>query len=230
MEIVYKVFAASRLESNITDYERLNNIKTFVFSNPFTMSGKSQSPDITEQYNRKTILTTEHCFPFIKTRIKIDKAKTREVVLTPIEVSIADIEDKAAKLAAAVKGASITLIHLSLVGIVGSAVNGGPLMVAQQFLRLPNLQIPLKMLSMKDYLAQLGTIFSPEVRETYPLEFRLKLIESLKQLTTHATHGKELLRADFKKRNDEKEKDSYYHLSNRYLMDKLVLRILYTYF
>ena len=50
----------------------------FVYRTPFTKSGKARG-DITEQYMRKTILTTEEHFPYVRTRIKV--WESREVLI-----------------------------------------------------------------------------------------------------------------------------------------------------
>lgn len=41
-----------------------------MFSTPFTPTGKAHG-DIAEQWKRKTILTVENSFPYIKKRIKV---------------------------------------------------------------------------------------------------------------------------------------------------------------
>ena len=42
----------------------------FVFSTPYTATGKAHG-DITEQCMRKTILTTQESFPYVKRRSKV---------------------------------------------------------------------------------------------------------------------------------------------------------------
>ena len=59
------------------------------------------STPLAEQYKRKTILTTVNHFPYIKTRIQV--AQQKQIVLTPIEVAIEDIQMKVAKIDAAIK-------------------------------------------------------------------------------------------------------------------------------
>ena len=123
------------LMCKLTDYERLTNINKFIFATPFCPGGGARG-DITEQHNRKTIIASENFFPFVKTRIKIAKDLTREVILTPIEVASEDISEKAANLATAIHNRNYTLIQLNMSGIVASTVQAGPLHVASTFLRL----------------------------------------------------------------------------------------------
>lgn len=125
----------SILMTKLTDYERLTNINRFIFATPFCPGGGARG-GITEQHNRKTIITAERCFPFVKTRIPIAKDLTREIVLTPIEVAAEDIAEKAENLASAIHNKKYTLIQLNMGGIVATTVNAGPLHVAVTFLRL----------------------------------------------------------------------------------------------
>lgn len=41
-----------------------------MYCTPFTLDGRAHG-DLNEQYKRKTILTTSHAFPYIKTRINV---------------------------------------------------------------------------------------------------------------------------------------------------------------
>ena len=122
----------------LTDYEKHNNVKKFIFSTPFTLSGSAHG-DVGDQFNKKTILVTENSFPFVKQRIKTIKELTQEITLTPIEVAIEDVETKISKLQAAIDGGSKTLIQLELSSIVATSVMAGPLHVAQTFLRFLNI-------------------------------------------------------------------------------------------
>ena len=60
----------------------------FTFSSPFARDGqgvvRSGHGPMEEQWQERTILTTERCFPYLKTRIKIIKTETSE--LSPIQV------------------------------------------------------------------------------------------------------------------------------------------------
>lgn len=54
---------------------RICLIGRFAFNTPFTPSGKAHG-DVTEQYMRKTILTSMECFPYVKKRSKVVKLDT----------------------------------------------------------------------------------------------------------------------------------------------------------
>jgi hypothetical protein len=43
----------------------------FIFETPFTKKGGQVHGDMSEQYKRKTILTVEATFPYLKRRLKI---------------------------------------------------------------------------------------------------------------------------------------------------------------
>ena len=129
------LFLVSILESNVTEYEWHSCLKKFVFDCPFTNSGSAHGA-LDDQFNKKTILTTENSFPFVKVRIKIDHSKTREVILTPIEVATEDLANKVKILASNIENKNTTLLQLSLSGMVATTVNAGPLFVAETFLRL----------------------------------------------------------------------------------------------
>jgi len=49
-------FEERELEERVTDFERNNNLRTFMYETPFTREGKSRG-EIEEQYKRRTILT-----------------------------------------------------------------------------------------------------------------------------------------------------------------------------
>ncbi|KAJ8040484.1 Dedicator of cytokinesis protein 7 [Holothuria leucospilota] len=116
-----------------TAFELYNNIKRFVFATPFTKDGKAHG-DIGAQYKRKTILTTAHSFPYIKTRVSI--IKREEVVLSPAEVAIEDIQKKTHELTLATlqEPPDAKMLQMVLQGCIGTTVNQGPMEVALIFL------------------------------------------------------------------------------------------------
>ena len=126
------VFVFSELRDRVTAYERNHNICRFIFATPFTTDG-SPHGDLADQYKRKTILTTVNHFPYIKTRIQV--AQQKQIVLTPIEVAIEDIQMKVAKLDAAMKGNDPKILQMELQGCIGTTVNQGPIEIARVFLR-----------------------------------------------------------------------------------------------
>ena len=46
----------------------------FIYATPFTLDGRAHG-ELHEQYKRKTILTTNHFFPYIKTRVNVIERK-----------------------------------------------------------------------------------------------------------------------------------------------------------
>lgn len=69
-------------------------LERFVYATPFTPGGKAHG-ELREQCKRKTILTVATHFPYLKTRIRVVSRK--QIVLSPIEVAIEDIQKKTAE-------------------------------------------------------------------------------------------------------------------------------------
>lgn len=65
-----------------------------MYATPFTPGGKAHG-ELREQCKRKTILTVATHFPYLKTRIRVVARK--QIVLSPIEVAIEDIQKKTAE-------------------------------------------------------------------------------------------------------------------------------------
>lgn len=84
-------FEEKELQKRITEFERNNNIKRFMFETPFTKAGKARG-EIHEQFKRRTILITSHSFPYMKKRIEV--VKKTDSVLHPIEVAIDEMQSK----------------------------------------------------------------------------------------------------------------------------------------
>uniref|UniRef100_A0A8C2KSE2 Dedicator of cytokinesis 6 n=1 Tax=Cyprinus carpio TaxID=7962 RepID=A0A8C2KSE2_CYPCA len=59
-------FDTYELKERITYFDKNYNLRTFMYCTPFTLDGRAHG-DLHEQYKRKTILTTSHAFPYIKT-------------------------------------------------------------------------------------------------------------------------------------------------------------------
>ena len=122
------------IDRNLTSYEVNKNLRKFWFATPFTKDGKSHG-GIVDQYNRKTIISVENYFPFVKSRIKVVKEETREIILTPIEVATEDIAAQLCKLRSAMNDRSVMLLHMVVQSCVATAVQAGPVEVAKVFLR-----------------------------------------------------------------------------------------------
>lgn len=116
-----------------THFDRNFNIKRFVYATPFTIGGKAHG-ELHEQYKRKTILTTANHFPYVKTRIQVVHRK--QIVLTPIEVAIEDIQKKTAELAQSTQQdpPDPKILQMVLQGCIGTTVNQGPMEMAIVFL------------------------------------------------------------------------------------------------
>lgn len=63
-------FDTYELKERITYFDKNYNLRMFMYCTPFTLDGRAHG-DLHEQYKRKTILTTSHAFPYIKTRINV---------------------------------------------------------------------------------------------------------------------------------------------------------------
>ncbi|XP_043910690.1 dedicator of cytokinesis protein 7-like [Protopterus annectens] len=121
------------LKHRISAFERNFNLRSFVYSTPFTRDGRPHG-ELHEQFKRKTILTTSSAFPYVKTRISVTRKE--EMELTPIEAAIEDMQKKTQELASATQQEppSPKILQMVLQGSVGTTVNQGPLEVAQVFL------------------------------------------------------------------------------------------------
>lgn len=122
-----------------------------MYCTPFTLDGRAHG-ELNEQYKRKTILTTSHAFPYIKTRINVihkEEVCSRgaglfrwlgctqrgcqlwllcfllQIILVPIEVAIEDMQKKTQELAFATTQdpADAKMLQMVLQGCVGTTVN-----------------------------------------------------------------------------------------------------------
>lgn len=126
-------FDSWELESRHTSFERNFGIKRFIYSTPFTFDGRAHG-QLYEQCKRKTILTTTHAFPYVKTRIQVQNR--HQLVLSPIEVAIEDVQKKTNELFVAVNQEPVDpkILQMVLQGCVGTTVNQGPAEIAFVFL------------------------------------------------------------------------------------------------
>jgi hypothetical protein len=103
-------------------------LRRFTYATPFTLDGRAHGA-LHEQYKRRTILTTTHALPYMKTRVPVvDREHTD---LTPIEVAIDDVTKKTRQLRAACEQEPIDVKMLQMVlqGSIGTTVNQGPIEV-----------------------------------------------------------------------------------------------------
>uniref|UniRef100_A0AAV2LDR5 DOCKER domain-containing protein n=1 Tax=Knipowitschia caucasica TaxID=637954 RepID=A0AAV2LDR5_KNICA len=110
------------LEDRKTDFEKSHNIRRFVFETPFTVSGKKQG-GVDEQCKRRTVLTTTHCFPYVKKRIAV--MYQHQTDLSPIEVAIDEMSGKVAELRLLCSASDVDMIKLQL-KLQGSISVQGP--------------------------------------------------------------------------------------------------------
>ncbi|GCB72056.1 hypothetical protein scyTo_0001806 [Scyliorhinus torazame] len=122
-----------------TDFEKSHNIQRFVFEMPFTISGKKQG-GVEQQCKRRTILTTMHCFPYVKKRIPV--MYQQHIDLNPIEVAIDEMGNKVTELQTLCSSSDVDMIklQLKLQGSVIVQVNAGPLAYARAFLEEANVK------------------------------------------------------------------------------------------
>ncbi|KAK6167208.1 hypothetical protein SNE40_021299 [Patella caerulea] len=178
-------FDEKELNDRLTDFERNNNIRKFMFETPFTKGGKAQG-QIDEQHKRRTILYTSNTFPYVKKRIPVCNRK--EIVLQPIEVAIDEMQVKVLEIKAVVSSTipDIIKLHLKLQGSVNPQVHSGPLAYAQNFLS------PEKIRNYKDdKVATLKHVFRDFVNSCKDaLDLNAKLITSeQKEYHEHLTQG-----------------------------------------
>lgn len=145
-------FDTYELKERVTYFDKNYNLRNFMYCTPFTLDGRAHG-ELNEQYKRKTILTTSHAFPYIKTRINVihkeevcsgggavlqvdayQQACHRsllwsppppQIILVPIEVAIEDMQKKTQELAFATNQdpADPKMLQMVLQGCVGTTVN-----------------------------------------------------------------------------------------------------------
>ncbi|BES88459.1 Hypothetical protein domain [Nesidiocoris tenuis] len=157
----------------VTEFEQNHNISTFMFETPFTKDGKPRGTPA-EQYKRRTILTTDYAFPYVKKRLKV--IHRVESDLTPIEVALDEMRQRVSELEEVVftKPPDVKKLQLKLQGSVAVQVNAGPLAYASAFLD-PALspQFP------DDKVEELKDVFREFVRVCYAaLQLNSRLVRS----------------------------------------------------
>ncbi|XP_042890658.1 dedicator of cytokinesis protein 9-like isoform X3 [Penaeus japonicus] len=120
-----------------TEFERNNNINTFMFETPFTLEGKAHGK-LEEQWKRRVILKTDYHFPYVKKRIQI--VETEVLEMSPIEVAIDEMESRVKELLEIINKhpTDVKKLQLKLQGSISVQVNAGPLAYASTFLEETN--------------------------------------------------------------------------------------------
>ncbi|XP_045133980.1 dedicator of cytokinesis protein 9-like isoform X2 [Portunus trituberculatus] len=116
-----------------TEFDRNNNINTFMFETPFTQGGKAHGK-LEEQWKRRVIIKTDYSFPYVKKRILVNHTEVLE--MSPIEVAIDEMESRAKELKEIInkKPTDVKKLQLKLQGSISVQVNAGPLAYASTFL------------------------------------------------------------------------------------------------
>lgn len=152
-----------------------------MYASPFTMDTNRAHGSLPEQYKRKTILTVERVFPYVKTRIGI--IDREQLTLSPIEVAIEDLQKKTDELRLAIQQepADPKILQMVIQGCISTAVNQGPLEVANIFLspimnglELPNIHHNRLRLTFKEFTRRF------EMKECLSISIELFLLELLK--------------------------------------------------
>uniref|UniRef100_A0A023F2T5 Putative ph domain-containing protein n=1 Tax=Triatoma infestans TaxID=30076 RepID=A0A023F2T5_TRIIF len=117
-----------------TEFEQNHNVSQFMFETPFTKDGKGPRGAPVEQFKRRTILTTDYCFPYVKKRLRV--IHRVETDLSPIEVALDEMRQRVAELEEVIftKPTDVKKLQLKLQGSVCVQVNAGPLAYATAFL------------------------------------------------------------------------------------------------
>ncbi|KAF4014639.1 hypothetical protein G4228_005938 [Cervus hanglu yarkandensis] len=83
-------FDTYELKDRVTYFDRNYGLRTFLFCTPFTPDGRAHG-ELPEQHKRKTLLSTAHAFPYIKTRIRV--CHREEGPLEVAQVFLAEIPE-----------------------------------------------------------------------------------------------------------------------------------------
>ncbi|MPC66516.1 Dedicator of cytokinesis protein 9 [Portunus trituberculatus] len=118
-----------------TEFDRNNNINTFMFETPFTQGGKAHGK-LEEQWKRRVIIKTDYSFPYVKKRILVNHTEVKVLEMSPIEVAIDEMESRAKELKEIInkKPTDVKKLQLKLQGSISVQVNAGPLAYASTFL------------------------------------------------------------------------------------------------
>ena len=74
-----------------TEWDRNFNINRFIYETPFTSTGKSHG-DLSVQCKKKTIITTQFSFPYVRKRLEV--VNRDEIILQPLQNAIEIIQNR----------------------------------------------------------------------------------------------------------------------------------------
>lgn len=84
------------LESRKMDFYQKININRFTFVTPFTKTGKARTESVADQYIRRTVLTTEKNFPYMRLRLPVSNKQLIE--LDPLQHTICEVKKQSSKI------------------------------------------------------------------------------------------------------------------------------------
>jgi len=122
------------LKMRPSPWERNSNLSRFIYESPYAIEGKKMSNAGVDEIGKiKTILTTEHPFPFVLKRIPV--VNCEKIKLSPIETSIELMEDRIQKLKIEYEAEypNAKTLQIVLQGSVLLQVNAGPLEILRVF-------------------------------------------------------------------------------------------------
>eukprot|EP01114_Cavostelium_apophysatum_P003911 TRINITY_DN1404_c0_g1_i1.p1 TRINITY_DN1404_c0_g1~~TRINITY_DN1404_c0_g1_i1.p1 ORF type:complete len:1840 (+),score=629.05 TRINITY_DN1404_c0_g1_i1:76-5595(+) len=181
-------FEPWEMKDRVTYYDRNYNLNRFIFATPFTLTGKAHAENLKDQHKRKTILTVENQFPYVKKRLLV--VNKQEINLTPIENSIETIESRTDMLLSELRQVppnGKTLQNV-LQGSVLLQVHVGPKKICEDFLGNPKdyppEQIETLKVHMKDFVkvCEDAVALNRTLIGTDLLQFHMELEQGLKEL------------------------------------------------
>ncbi|KAJ6223084.1 hypothetical protein RDWZM_001629 [Blomia tropicalis] len=120
------------VEGARNQYERSVGVHQFVYEQRI---GGKVAATVAEQYKKRVILTVANSFPYFVKRILV--SDRREVILSPIEVAIDEMQERVRQLEHVISSRDAKHLQLVLQGSVNATVNAGPIAYANAFLRTP---------------------------------------------------------------------------------------------
>jgi dedicator of cytokinesis protein 9/10/11 len=136
---VMPYFSDKELRERTSTFERMNNIRRFFYETPFTPEGKARGA-IDSQWKRKTILTVDKAFPYLKRRLAVVERQVcdarcvavgrrltsvlQAIEQTPIQNAVEEISQKAVDLRelCEMRPPNLKLLQLRLQGTVSVQV------------------------------------------------------------------------------------------------------------
>ena len=125
-------------EERTTFFQRNSLLTHFTYETPFSKSGKIGQTHTAEQWMKRTILVTEHSFPYALKRVPV--RSRRDVVISPIEIAIEAMQGRTEKLRLEVirKPPDVKTLQQVLQGSVLTTVNRGIIEYLEIFLANPS--------------------------------------------------------------------------------------------